>query len=64
MNLRETENCPNLRECPIDGEWTNWMKTADCNVTCGEGKEVKFLRLINKQSHILQVKLTIVKPKA
>ena len=53
MNLRETENCPDLRECPIDGEWTTWMKTADCDATCGEGIEVKYYMLMmNKQSHV------------
>ena len=43
MALTETEyTCPNLPKCPIDGEWTEWVKTIDCDVLCGEGIEVRY----------------------
>ena len=42
MDLTEEYTCPDIPKCPIDGEWTNWSKTGDCDVSCGEGIEVRY----------------------
>lgn len=39
--MEETENsCPNLSNCPINGEWSPWSKSVECDSRCGEGVEI------------------------
>ena len=41
LSLKERETtCPNLPNCPIDGEWSEWSKSVDCDKLCGEGVEI------------------------
>ena len=37
--LDKQSTCPSLRNCPIDGVWSEWTKYQDCDKSCGEGKE-------------------------
>ena len=42
--MKEVENkCPGIPNCPINGEWSSWSKSEDCDKLCGEGTEI-FLR--------------------
>ena len=38
--LKETEDCIDLPNCPINGEWSEWSKSVDCDKICGEGVEI------------------------
>ena len=40
LPLTETQTCPDLANCPINGEWSAWSKSVDCDKLCGEGVEV------------------------
>ena len=41
LDLKEKESsCPNLQKCAINGAWSEWSKSVDCDKLCGEGVEI------------------------
>jgi len=40
QHLSEKELCPDVDNCPINGEWTPWSLSVNCDKLCGDGKEV------------------------
>ena len=36
----EKHECPDIPKCPVNGEWSAWSKSQDCDKLCGEGTEV------------------------
>ncbi|PWA30115.1 hypothetical protein CCH79_00009766 [Gambusia affinis] len=43
----ETQDCSEIPNCPVDGNWGNWFPPAQCSVSCGEGLQLSFRQCDN-----------------
>lgn len=49
LPLTETDtSCPNITNCRIDGEWSEWSKSETCDQMCGNGTEVLTRQCLNQ----------------
>ncbi|XP_060585916.1 A disintegrin and metalloproteinase with thrombospondin motifs adt-1-like isoform X4 [Ruditapes philippinarum] len=42
----ETDEC-SKDACPVDGQWANWSSWTSCDVTCGNGRQLRTRRCTN-----------------
>ncbi|XP_008432966.1 properdin [Poecilia reticulata] len=40
----ETQDCSEIPNCPVDGNWGFWFPPGPCSVSCGEGLKMSFRR--------------------
>ncbi|XP_038149485.1 properdin-like [Cyprinodon tularosa] len=43
----ERQDCSELPNCPVDGNWGPWLQPGPCSVTCGEGLQLESRRCEN-----------------
>ncbi|MEQ2178985.1 hypothetical protein GOODEAATRI_019821 [Goodea atripinnis] len=41
------QDCTELPNCPVDGNWGNWLPPGPCSVSCGEGLQLSLRRCDN-----------------
>ena len=39
--VKQVQFC-NVKPCPVNGEWSTWLKWQPCSVTCGEGVQTRY----------------------